>query len=108
MMALGPVSACTDGREKTQRDVVGSPLQPPPPVVLGDIAEFDADVTILQTLPIPSPPFFFFSFNKSKMPFPGKEMHWDCLLYNSIIFTVTLLQAIRAIKAIQSIFKNIY
>ena len=95
-----------DGRKKTERDVVGSTSSTTTPSGSGDITEFDAGVTILQTLPIPSPHFFFL-LTKSKMPFPGKEMHWDCLLYNSIIFTVTLLQAIRAIKTIQSIFKNI-
>ena len=107
MVALGPVSACMDGREKTQRDVVGSPLQPPPPVVLGTLQSLMlARPSFKHCQPLPH--ILLFLLTKSKMPFPGKEMHWDCLLYNSIIFTVILLQAIRAIKAIQSNFKNIY
>ena len=86
-------------QEKNRKRCCRGPSSATTPSGSGDITEFDAGVTILQTLPIPSLHFVFL-LTKSKTPFPGKEMHWDCLLYNSIIFTVTLLQAIRATKAI--------
>ena len=57
-----------DGRKKTERDVVGSTSSTTTPSGSGDITEFDAGVTILQTLPIPSP-HFFFSFNKEQDAF---------------------------------------
>lgn len=53
-------------QEKTQRDVAGVPSSTTTPSGSGGIAGFDADVTILQTLPIPSA---FFSFGTKQDTF---------------------------------------
>ena len=55
-------------QEKNRKRCCRVPSSTTTPSGSGDITEFDAGVTILQTLPIPSP-HFFFSFNKEQDAF---------------------------------------